>query len=75
MSCATIPLMVDPTLRVLISSEQIQLRIKELGDQISKDYPDGQLHLICILKGACFFMTDLARALSRARGRDAGVSQ
>ena len=57
--------MVDPTLRVLISSEQIQLRIRELGDQISRDYPDGQLHLICILKGACFFMTDLARALTR----------
>jgi hypoxanthine phosphoribosyltransferase len=57
--------MVDPTLRVLISSEQIQSRIKELGEQISKDYPDGQLHLVCILKGACFFLTDLARALKR----------
>ena len=57
--------MVDPSLRVLISSEQIQSRIKELGEQISKDYPDGQLHLVCILKGACFFMTDLARALKR----------
>jgi hypoxanthine phosphoribosyltransferase len=57
--------MIDPKLRVLISSEQIQSRIKELGEQISKDYPDGQLHLVCILKGACFFMTDLARALDR----------
>jgi hypoxanthine phosphoribosyltransferase len=57
--------MLDPTIRVLISSEQIQARIKELGDQISKDYPEGQLHMICILKGACFFMTDLARALRR----------
>jgi hypoxanthine phosphoribosyltransferase len=57
--------MIDPKLRVLISSEQIQSRIKELGEQISKDYPDGQLHLICILKGACFFLTDLARALDR----------
>jgi hypoxanthine phosphoribosyltransferase len=57
--------MIDPSLRVLISSEQIQSRIKELGEQISKDYPEGQLHMICILKGACFFMTDLARALKR----------
>jgi hypoxanthine phosphoribosyltransferase len=57
--------MIDPKLRVLISSEQIQARIRELGDQISNDFPAGNLHLICILKGACFFMTDLARAMKR----------
>src|SRR6202035_4092099 len=57
--------MTDPNLRVLISSEQIQTRIKELGEQISKDYPTGNLHMICILKGATFFMTDLARAMKR----------
>src|SRR5580658_3499341 len=57
--------MIDPTLRVLISSEKIQARIRELGEQISRDYPDGKLHMICILKGACFFLTDLARALKR----------
>jgi hypoxanthine phosphoribosyltransferase len=57
--------MTDPKLRVLISSEQIQARIKELGEQISKDYPSGNLHMICILKGATFFMTDLARAMKR----------
>ena len=57
--------MTDPKLQVLISSEQIQARIRELGEQISKDYPTGNLHLIGILKGATFFMTDLARALKR----------
>ena len=57
--------MVDPTLRVLISSEKIQERIRELGDQISRDYPDGNLHMVGILKGACFFLTDLARAMKR----------
>ena len=57
--------MTDPKLRVLISAERIQSRIRELGEQISNDYPDGTLHLICILKGACFFMTDLARAMTR----------
>lgn len=57
--------MVDPTLKVLITDEQIQARIRELGEQISNDYPDGRLHMICILKGACFFMTDLARAMKR----------
>ena len=44
--------MTDPKLRVLISSEQIQARIRELGEKISADYPDGNLHMICILKGA-----------------------
>src|ERR1051325_2813609 len=57
--------MTDPKLRVLISAEKIQARIKELGEQISHDYPDGELHLVCILKGAVFFLTDLARAMKR----------
>jgi hypoxanthine phosphoribosyltransferase len=57
--------MKDPKLPVLISSAAIQARIRELGAQISRDYPDGKLHLICILKGACFFLTDLARAMQR----------
>lgn len=57
--------MTDPKLRVLISAEKIQSRIREMGDQISADYPNGNLHMICILKGACFFLTDLARAMKR----------
>jgi len=57
--------MTDPKLRVLIPAEKIQARIRELGAQISNDYPEGNLHFICILKGACFFMTDLARAMTR----------
>ena len=57
--------MTDPKLQVLISSEKIQNRIRELGAQISADYPQGDLYFICILKGACFFMTDLARAMKR----------
>ena len=36
-----------------------------MGAQIDTDYPDGSLHLVCILKGACFFMADLARAIQR----------
>jgi hypoxanthine phosphoribosyltransferase len=57
--------MIDSKLRVLISSERIQARIQELGEQISRDYPDGNLHFVCILKGAIFFLTDLARAMKR----------
>ncbi|MFB3829762.1 MAG: hypoxanthine phosphoribosyltransferase [Bryobacteraceae bacterium] len=52
-------------LRVLISEAEIQERIQQLGAQIGRDYPNGSLHLICILKGACFFFADLARAIKR----------
>jgi hypoxanthine phosphoribosyltransferase len=56
--------MTDPKLRVLIPTERIQARIRELGEVISRDYPDGKLHMVGILKGAVFFMTDLARAMT-----------
>jgi len=57
--------MTNPKLKVLISADRIHARIRELGEQISKDYPEGKLHLIGILKGATFFLTDLARAIKR----------
>jgi hypoxanthine phosphoribosyltransferase len=57
--------MLDSSLRTLLSAQQIQKRIQEMGSQIDKDYPDGTLHLVCILKGACFFLADLARAVQR----------
>ncbi len=53
------------TLRPLFSAQQIQKRVQEMGVQIAADYPDGSLHLVCILKGACFFLSDLARAIER----------
>jgi hypoxanthine phosphoribosyltransferase len=53
------------SLRVLLSEAQIQERIKQLGAQIDADYPQGNLLLVCILKGACFFLADLARAIHR----------
>jgi hypoxanthine phosphoribosyltransferase len=52
-------------LRVLLTEQQIQNRIRELGAEIDADYPEGPIHLIGILKGACFFLADLARALRR----------
>src|SRR3954471_2558424 len=53
------------SLRPLLSEAQIQKRIIELGTQIDADYPDGTLFLICILKGACYFLADLSRAIKR----------
>src|SRR6202041_2837388 len=52
-------------LKTLISEERIQARIAEIGAQIDADYPDGTLYLICILKGACYFLADLSRAIKR----------
>ncbi len=52
------------SLRVLLPADRIQARIRELGLQIDSDYPEG-VFLIGILKGACFFLADLARAISR----------
>ncbi len=52
-------------LRTLFSAQQIHKRIQEMGAQINTDYPEGSLHLVCILKGACFFLADLARAIER----------
>jgi len=51
------------SLRVLISAEQIQARVQELAAEIDRDHPKGPVYLIAILKGACFFLADLARAM------------
>lgn len=53
------------SLRILLPAQQIHARIQEMGAQIHADYPNGSLHLVCILKGACFFLADLARAINR----------
>src|SRR6202453_1067120 len=47
--------------RVFLPAEQIQNRVREMGDQISADYPEGPLYLISVLKGAFIFMADLSR--------------
>ena len=44
------------TVKVMIPEEQVEERIKQLGEQISKDYAGKQIHLICVLKGGVFFI-------------------
>ena len=57
--------MTKPTPKtVLISESQIRSRILELGKQISKDYENRELVLICVLRGAALFFADLAREIS-----------
>jgi hypoxanthine phosphoribosyltransferase len=50
-------------MRVLLSSDQIQARIREMGQEIARDYAGREPHLVGVLKGACTFMTDLARQI------------
>ena len=42
-------------INVMLSEEEINARIAELGEQISRDYEGKEIFLICILKGASFF--------------------
>lgn len=49
--------------RVLITHRRIQKRIQELAKEIRRDFPREPLHLVGVLKGAVFFLSDLARNL------------
>ncbi len=51
-------------LKVLFSAEQIQERIRELGEQISSDYKGEAIYVCCILKGAFMFAADLIRHIT-----------
>lgn len=51
-------------LKVLIEEEKVQQRVKELAEQITKDYEGKELTLICILKGSTFFTVDLAKRIN-----------
>ncbi|BAK81832.1 hypoxanthine phosphoribosyltransferase [Candidatus Arthromitus sp. SFB-rat-Yit] len=46
---------------VLISKEEIENKVKELGEEINKDYKNKNLLLVCILKGSLMFMADLMK--------------
>ncbi len=48
----------------LISEEDVDKKIKEIGEQISRDYAGKEVHLICVLKGGSFFLCELAKRIS-----------
>lgn len=56
--------------KVLLSEEEIKKRVQELGEAISQDYKGEEIVLVCVLKGAVVFYTDLIRAI----GNDVDVS-
>lgn len=51
-------------IRVSIPETQVEARIKEVADQINKDYEGKTVHLICTLKGGVYFLTELAKRLT-----------
>jgi hypoxanthine phosphoribosyltransferase len=54
----------DPAIgHIVVSEADLQRRVRELGDRITADYAGRPPLLIGVLKGACFFLSDLARAI------------
>jgi hypoxanthine phosphoribosyltransferase len=51
------------SVRVLISNARVKLRLKQLAREIRREFPTEPLHLVSVLKGSVFFLTDLAREL------------
>ena len=49
---------------VMLSEEEVDRRIQEIGEQISKDYAGKQVHLVCVLKGGSFFLCELAKRIT-----------
>jgi hypoxanthine phosphoribosyltransferase len=49
-------------MQTLLSSDEIQARVRALGREIRHDHPNG-VHLICVLKGAFVFLSDLVRSI------------
>ena len=49
--------------RVLLTKEEIAVKVRELGEQITRDYAGKKPVLVCILKGASVFFTDLIREI------------
>jgi hypoxanthine phosphoribosyltransferase len=48
---------------ILVPADELQRRVRELGEQITRDYAGREPLLVCVLKGAVFFLSDLMRAI------------
>lgn len=52
----------DPQIgEILVQPDDLKQKVREIGQQISADYADRDLLLVCVLKGAVFFLADLMR--------------
>jgi hypoxanthine phosphoribosyltransferase len=52
----------DPTIRVLFTADRIAARVREMGLELARDYAGRKPLFVGVLKGACMFQCDLARA-------------
>ena len=52
------------TIKVMIPEEEVDAKIRELAEKISKDYEGKQVRLVCILKGSVFFTCELAKRIT-----------
>ncbi len=50
--------------RVMLTEEEVDAKIQQIGEQISRDYAGKQVHLVCVLKGGSFFMCELAKRIT-----------
>lgn len=50
--------------KVLLTEEEVDKRIRELGEQISKDFEGEEVHLVCVLRGSVFFTCELAKRIT-----------
>jgi hypoxanthine phosphoribosyltransferase len=55
-----------PIGEILVQADDLQRRVRELGAEISRDYAGKDVLLVCVLKGAVFFLSDLMRQLDVA---------
>ena len=51
-------------IRVMIPEEEVDAKIRELGQKISEKFAGEEVHLICILKGSVFFVCELAKRIT-----------
>ena len=63
MSTSSTAATASPRIKTLLSPEQLQERIRQLGAEITRDYEESELVLACVLKGSFLFAADLARAI------------
>ena len=54
----------EDKIRVLLTEEEVNEKIKKIGEQVSKDYAGKSVHMICVLKGGVFFTCELAKRIT-----------
>ena len=54
----------EDKIRILIPEQEVDAKVKEIGEKISEDYAGKSVHLICVLKGGVFFTCELAKRIT-----------